>query len=53
MKRPETDVLLSNGKLFMVKRDPYAQHLPNAPQQQPVCYPKNRIKFQVNKNKKS
>ena len=53
MKRPETDVSLSDSELFMVKRDPYAQHLANAPQRQLVCYPKNRIKSQVNKKKKS
>ena len=53
MKRPETDVSLSDGELFMVKHDPYAQHLANALQQQPVCYPKNRIKSQVNEKKKS
>ena len=35
----------------MVKRDPYAQHLANAPQRQPVCYPKNRIKSQLTKKR--
>jgi hypothetical protein len=36
MKRPEDDVSLSDGELFMVKRDPYSAHLANAPQRQPV-----------------
>jgi hypothetical protein len=36
MRRPEDDVSLSDGELFMVKRTPYAQHLMTAPDQQPV-----------------
>ena len=36
MKRPEADVSLSDGELFMVKRDPYADHLANSPHGQPV-----------------
>jgi hypothetical protein len=36
MKRPEDDVSLSDGGLFMVKREPYTTHLANAPQKQPV-----------------
>jgi hypothetical protein len=36
MKRPENDVSLSDGELFMVKRAPYAEHLAKAPQKQPV-----------------
>ena len=36
MKRPENDVSLSDGKLFMVKRAPYAEHLAKAPQKQAV-----------------
>jgi hypothetical protein len=38
MKRPEDDVSLSDGELFMVKRAPYAVHLANAPERQPVSY---------------
>jgi hypothetical protein len=36
MKRPEDDVSLSDGELFMVKRAPYAEHLRHAPIRQPV-----------------
>src|ERR1700677_3558941 len=36
MKRPEDDVSLSDGELFMVKRALYAEHLAHAPQRQPV-----------------
>jgi hypothetical protein len=36
MKRPEADVSLSDGELFMVKRAPYGTHLRNAPDKQPV-----------------
>ncbi len=36
MKRPEEDVSLSDGELFMVKRGPYTMHLANAPERQPV-----------------
>ena len=37
-KRPEADVSLSDGELFMVKRVPYANHIANAPERQPVRY---------------
>ena len=40
-KRPEDDVSLSDGELFMVKRAPYAKHLVNAPQKQPVSHYQN------------
>ena len=36
MKWPEADVSLSDGKLFMVKQDPYTDHLANSPHGQPV-----------------
>ena len=36
MKRPEEDISLSDGELFMVKRGPYAEHLEHGPQSQPV-----------------
>jgi hypothetical protein len=36
MRRPEDDVSLSDGELFMVKRAPYAEHLVTAPERQPV-----------------
>jgi len=36
-KRPDDDVSLSDGKLFNVKRAPYAKHLATAPDTQPVC----------------
>jgi len=36
MRRPEDDVSLSDGQLFMVKRAPYAEHLATAPERQPV-----------------
>jgi hypothetical protein len=36
MRRPEDDVSLSDGELFMVKRAPYAEHLATAPERQPV-----------------
>ena len=36
MKRPEDDVSLSDGELFMVKRAPYAEHIAKAPQRQTV-----------------
>ena len=35
-KRPDDDVSLSDGQMFMVKRAPYAQHLSHAPERQPV-----------------
>ena len=36
MKRPLDDVSLSDGELFMVRCPPYANHLANAPERQPV-----------------
>jgi hypothetical protein len=36
MKRPEGDVSLSDGELFMVKHAPYKEHLAHAPPRQPV-----------------
>jgi len=35
-RRPDDDVSLSDGELFMVKREPYAQHLASASDTQPV-----------------
>jgi len=37
-KRPEDDVSLSDGKLFMVRQAPYVKHLQCAPHKQPVSY---------------
>ena len=37
MKRPEDDVSLSDGELFMVKRKPYVEHLADGQQSQPIC----------------
>ena len=31
MKRPELDISLSNGELFMVGHESYGEHLQNAP----------------------
>jgi hypothetical protein len=36
MRCPEADVSLSDGELFAVKREPYAEHVANAPQRQHV-----------------
>lgn len=36
MRRPEDDVSLSDGAQFCVSREPYAQHLADAPDRQPV-----------------
>jgi hypothetical protein len=44
-KRPEHDVSLSDGELFMVKRARYAEHLANAPQKQPVSHHQNSVYF--------
>ena len=52
-KWPEADVSLSNGKLFMVKWVPYANHIANAPEWQPVCYRKAIIQSYTNWKKKS
>jgi hypothetical protein len=35
-KRPEDDVSLSDGEMFIVKWAPYAKHLANVLQRQPV-----------------
>jgi hypothetical protein len=43
MKRPEDDVSLSDGEMFMVKRGPYAEHVANAPQRQPVSFQRRLI----------
>ena len=45
-KRSEDDVSLSDGELFMVKRAPYAQHLANAPEKQPVSHHSKKIWFE-------
>ena len=52
-KRPEADVSLSDGELFMVKRVPYANHIANAPEWQPVCYREAIIQSYTNWKKKS
>jgi len=43
MKRPEDDVSLSDGELFMVKHPPYAEHLAHTPQKQPVSSHKSIV----------
>ena len=43
MKRPEDDVSLSDGELFMVRRAPYAEHLAHAPPRQPVSSHRNTV----------
>lgn len=35
-RRPDDDVSLSDGELFMVKCEPYAEHLVSASDTQPV-----------------
>ena len=52
MKRPEVDISLSNGELFMVKWDPYADHLANSPHGQPVSFQQTIVQFQAKKDKK-
>ena len=52
-KQPEADVSLSDGELFMVKQVPYANHIANAPEWQPVHYCKAIIQSYTNWNKKS
>ena len=49
MKRPEDDVSLSDGELFMVKRLPYAEHLAHAPQKQPVSSHKSIVNLSSDK----
>ena len=36
MKHPKNDISLSDGELFMVKHEPYVEHLEHGPQSQPV-----------------
>ena len=36
MKRPNDDVALSDGKLFMATREPYNIHIAQAPERQQV-----------------
>ena len=43
MKRPEDDVSLSNGELFMVRQAPYAEHLAHASPRQPVSSDQNTV----------
>ena len=43
MKRPEDDVSLSDGELFMVTWAPYAEHLVHAPPRQPVSSHQNTV----------
>ena len=43
MKRPEVDISLSDGELFIVKRDPYVDHLANSPHGQPVSSQKTIV----------
>ena len=47
MKRLEADVALSDGKLFMVKCEPYADHVATAPQYQHVGSYTMWLKLQV------
>jgi hypothetical protein len=47
MKRPEDDVSLSDGEMFMVKRGPYAEHVANAPQRQSVSSQRRLIDLQT------
>jgi hypothetical protein len=44
-KRPEHNVSLSDGELFMVKWVPYAGHLSNAPQRQSMSHHQNKVHF--------
>jgi hypothetical protein len=44
-KRPDDDVSLSDGELFVVRRAPYAEHLVHAPQRQPVSLSRIRVKL--------
>ena len=44
-RRPEHNVSLSDGELFMVKQVPYAEHLANVPQRQPVSHHQNKVYF--------
>ena len=51
MRRPEDDVSLSDGELFMVKRAPYAEHLVTAPERQPVGGHKAIFNLDTNQSK--
>jgi hypothetical protein len=48
MKRPEDDVSLSDGELFMVRRAPYATHLSHAPDRQPVSFHRSTVNLRAN-----
>ena len=49
MKRPEDDVSLSDGELFVVKCPPYAEHLAHAPQKQPMSSHKGIVNLSSEK----
>jgi hypothetical protein len=49
MRRPEDDVSLSDGELFIVRRAPYAEHLVHAPQRQPVSTHKSMVNLWAHK----
>jgi hypothetical protein len=49
MRRPEDDVSLSDGELFVVKRAPYAEHLATAPERQPVSCHRVHINSMANR----
>ena len=38
MKRPDDNVALSDGKLFMATREPYNIHIAQAPERQQVSH---------------
>jgi hypothetical protein len=50
MRRPEADVSLSHGELFVVKREPYTEHVANAPQRQPVGAHEIRVNSKADTN---
>jgi hypothetical protein len=50
MKRPEANISLSDGELFMVKRETYAEHLANAPQRQPMSADMIEVNSQAEKS---
>jgi hypothetical protein len=49
MRRPEDDVSLSDGELFIVRQAPYAEHLVHAPQRQPVSTHKSMVNLWAHK----
>jgi len=53
MRRPEDDVSLSDGELFMVRRAPYSEHLSTAPQKQPVSSNGMWVRLALTQFKKS